>query len=211
MALTILPDLRASVRDWAKRQSLGDSLIHDFITLTETILNYGERDDAGGYVVSPLRVRDMETVGTVIVTDGSGSLPADFLEPVTVTNPSAVTNSIDYATGEWLANTYPTGQNPTNPAFYTIVGNRLYSTIDVNLPYYAKIPSLVADGQNWLLTKAPSAYLNGCLMQYSIWDKYPEAVVGYRGLMIAALGGLNASDINSRAGSMTRRASMPAM
>jgi hypothetical protein len=210
MALSSLIQLRSSVRDWAKRQSIGDSLIDDFVTLTESVFNYGERDDSGGYVVYPLRVRDMETVGTVTVTNGSGSLPADFLEPITVTNPSAVTNAIDYATGEWIANTYPTGQNTTDPHFYTIVGSNLYSTIDVTIPYYAKIPSLVADQQNWLLTKAPNAYLYGCLMQYSTWDKNAEQVAGYRSLMVNALGGLNYADVNSRAGSMTRRASMPA-
>jgi hypothetical protein len=152
----------------------------------------------------------METVGTVTVTSGSGPLPVDFLEPIAVTNPSGVTNAIDYATGEWIANAYPTGQNATDPHFYTIVGSTLYSTISVTLPYYAKIPSLVADGQNWLLTKAPNAYLYGCLMQYSTWDKNAEQVAGYRALMNNALGGLNYTDVNSRAGSFTRRSSMPA-
>jgi hypothetical protein len=47
-------------------------------------------------------------------------------------------------------------------------------------------------------------------MQYSTWDKNAEQVAGYRSLMVNALGGLNYADVNSRAGSMTRRASMPA-
>ena len=85
-------------------------------------MNYGERADDGSYLVYPLRVREMETIGTVTVTGGAGSLPADFLEPIAVTNPSGVTNAIDYATGEWIANAYPTGQNATDPHFYTIVG-----------------------------------------------------------------------------------------
>jgi hypothetical protein len=39
MALSSLTELRASVRDWAKRQSIGDALINDFVTLAESILN----------------------------------------------------------------------------------------------------------------------------------------------------------------------------
>jgi hypothetical protein len=48
------------------------------------------------------------------------------------------------------------------------------------------------------------------LAQYAAYDKDPEKYSGYRQLMNNALGGLNYADVNSRAGSMTRRASMPA-
>lgn len=211
MSLSSLTELRASVRDWAKRQSIGDALINDFVTLAEVAFNHGEKADDGSFLMYPLRTRDMETTATILVTDGVGSLPADFLEPVGVANPSAVTNSIDYATGSWIADTFPTGQNTTDPSFYTIVGSSVYCPIDVTIAYYQKIPSLVADQQNWLLSKAPSAYLYACLQAYSTWDKNPEAVAGYRSLCMNALGGLNMADINSRAGSFTRRASMVAM
>jgi hypothetical protein len=208
MTLSTLAELRASVRDWAKRSSLGDSLIHDFVTMTETALNNGERADDGTYLVFPLRVRDMETIATLTVTDGAATLPSDFLEAITVRNPGEVTYSLQYVTPEFMADRYPTGQNTVSPADYTIVGSTLYSPIDLELRYYARIPPLVADGTNWLLQKAPNVYLYGCLSAYSAFDKDPEKYTGYRQLMNAALGGLNAADVNSRAGSMTRRASM---
>ena len=80
------------------------------------------------------------------------------------------------------------------------------------MTYYAKITALagVASATNWLLTKSPNAYLYGGLMQYSIWNRNAENVAYYRGLMMGALSGLSYSDINSRAGTLTRRAAMPA-
>ena len=53
-----------------------------------------------------------------------------------------------------------------------LVGDTIYCPVDVEMTYYQRIPSLVADSANWLLT-APTAYLYGCLQQYSIWDKDP--------------------------------------
>jgi hypothetical protein len=211
MAINSLSELRSSCRDWAKRSSLGDELINTFVTLTETTFALGERADDGSYLVQPVRVRQMETVTTLVVANGAATLPSDFLEAITVRNPGDVTYSLQFITPEYMADRYPTGQNTVSPADYTIVGSTLYSPIDLELRYYARIPSLVGDGTNWMIQQVPGAYLFGCLSQYSAWDKDPEKYAGYRQLMNVALGGLNASDINSRAGSMTRRASMPAM
>jgi hypothetical protein len=113
-------------------------------------------------------------------------------------------------TSEWEADAYPTGQASVSPSFYKIVGNTIYCPVDLELTYYQRIPSLVADQTNWLLSAAPTAYLYGCLAAYSVWDKNPELVTGYRSLMANVLGGLGLADQNSRAGSFTRRSSMPA-
>lgn len=210
MAIGTLTELRAATRDFAKRQSIGDSLIDTFVVMTETAIQNGERADDGSYLLQPLRVRAMEAVATIAVTDGAGDLPEDFLEPIAVRLSSAVTNSVQYVTSEWDADAYPTGQASVSPSFYKLVGNTIYCPVDLELTYYQRIPSLVADGANWLLQAAPSAYLYGCLQQYSIWDKNAEQVAGYRSLVANVLGGLGLADVNSRAGSMTRRASMPA-
>jgi hypothetical protein len=204
MALTNLTELYTSIKDWAVRADLSDTLLADFVTLTEGTLNHGSGD------VPSLRVRDMETTATVTMTSGTGTLPTDFLEAIKVTDPGDITRDIQYATPDWIDENYPTGQDATYPFFYTIIGDQLLCPIDVSLTYYARIPSLVGDSMNWLMTKAPSVYLNGALMQYSIYDKDAEKAVGYRGLMLSALAGLQASDLNSRAGHLVRRAGMTA-
>lgn len=200
--------LRSSIKDWAERDSLSDDLVKDFVVLTEAVFNYG--DDPNG--VKPLRTRDMETTATVTMTSGVGDLPTDFLEAIKVKDPGGTTRTIRYATPDWLDENYPSGQDGTYPEFYTVIGTSLLCPIDVSLTYYAAIDTITGnDGAyNWLLTKAPSAYLYGGLMQYSIYNKNPEAAAGYRSLMINALGGLNTQDIMSSAGQYVRRAGMTA-
>lgn len=209
MSLANFGDVKSAIKQWAKRDSLTDSILTDFVTLTESILNYGERDDSGGYRVNPLRVRDMETTATVTVSSGSGSLPSDYLEMIKVTDPGDTTRDIKYAAPDWIDENFPTGQDATYPDFYTIRGSTLICPITVGITYYEKIDTITTSDSttNWLLTKAPNAYLYGGLMQYSIYDKNPEATGGYRTLMANALGGLGFADLNSRAGALTKRAS----
>jgi hypothetical protein len=208
MSFATYSALRSSIKDWAERDSLSDDLVKDFVVLTESVFNYG--DDPNG--VKPLRVRDMETTATVTMTSGVGDLPTDFLEAIKVKDPGSVTRDIQYATPDWLDENYPTGQDETYPTFYTIIGSQLVCPIDVSLTYYAKIETVTGnDGAvNWLLTKAPNAYLYGGLMHYSIYSKNPEAAVGYRAMMIGALFGLQAQDVQSIAGRFARRAGMVA-
>lgn len=212
MALTTYSELRASIRDWAERSELSDALILDFVTMCESVFNNGERDETGGYLVRPLRVRDMETTATVTMTGGAGALPTDFLEAIKVKDPGGITRDIKYAPPDWLDENYPSGQDDSYPTYYTIIGTTIYCPIDVSLTYYAKISTITGSdgGTNWLLAKAPNAYLYGGLMQYSVYNKNPGAAAGYRSLMVNALGGLGYSDLNSRAGHMVRRASMTA-
>lgn len=204
MALANFGQLKSSIKQWAKRNSLTDAILTDFVTLTESMFNYGDAEND----IKPLRVRDMETTATVTVSSGSGSLPSDFLEMIKVTDPGDTTRDIKYAPPDWIDENFPTGQDGTYPDFYTIRGSTLLCPITVGITYYEKIDTITAedDDTNWLLTKAPNAYLYGGLMQYSIYDKNPESVVYYRGLMANALGALGYSDLNSRAGAMTKRA-----
>lgn len=212
MALTSYSGLRSSIKDWAERTGLSDDLVKDFVVLTESIFNYGEKDESGGYLVRPVRTRDMETTAAITMTSGAGDLPTGFLEAIKVKDPGGTTRTIRYATPDWLDENYPSGQDGTYPEFYTVIGSSLLCPIDVSLTYYAAIDTITGnDGAyNWLLTKAPSAYLYGGLMQYSIYNKNPEAAAGYRSLMINALGGLNTQDIMSSAGQYVRRAGMTA-
>jgi hypothetical protein len=208
MSLSNFGQLKSALKQWAKRGSLSDAVLTDFVTLTESVFNYGD----GANDIAPLRVRDMEATATVTVTGGSGALPADFLEAIKVKDPGSTTRDIKYAPPDWIDENFPTGQDSTYPDFYTIVGSTLYCPITVSLTYYEKIDTITTDDAttNWLLTKAPNAYLYGGLMQYSIYDKNPENVVYYRGLMANALASLGYSDLNSRAGQMTRRSAVPA-
>lgn len=212
MPLSNYSELRSAIKDWAERSSLDDALVKDFVALTEGIFNYGEKDSGGNWLTRPLRVRDMETTATVTVSSGEGPLPGGYLEAIKVKDPGSITRDIKYAPPDWLDENYPSGQDSTYPNFYTIIGSTLFCPISVGLTYYAEIDTVTESetGVNWLLTKAPNAYLYGGLVQYAIYNKNPEATAGYRSLMHAALNGLHGADLNSRAGAMVRRSGMPA-
>jgi len=150
----------------------------------------------------------MEKTATVTVTSGAGDLPEDFLEAIKVKDPADTTRNIEYAPGEWIDQSFPTGQDDTYPNYYTIIGTQLVCPISVSLTYYRTIPTITTaeDGTNWLLAAAPNVYLWGGLMQYSVYSKNPENVVHYRALMSNALSGLRRADLNARAGMVTKRA-----
>ena len=156
----------------------------------------------------PLRVRDMESgPATITVAGNSGALPEGFLEAKRVTR-SSDGGVVDYLTQEAYAGRYPNGDKGT-PANYTIIGANIIVGADVALVYYARIPTLVGGGDaatNWLLGKAPNAYLYGALYHYAIYAKQLDKASGYFELMRRALAALNVANVFSPAGSMAVRA-----
>lgn len=206
MAIGTFGELKAAIADWAARTDIPSTTLANFVTLAETMFNYGDADAE----FDPLRCRQMETTATVSVTSGEGDLPEDFLEVIKVKDPGDTTRDITYAPPDWLDQNFPTGQDGTYPNFYTIIGDSLICPIDVSLTYYAKIPTIASgadDQTNWLIVASPNAYLFGGLMQYSVWSRNTENVVYFRTLMANAVAGLQRSNISSKAGHLERRAS----
>ena len=203
MTIATHAQLKTSIADWAARPELADTLLTDFVTLTEAMFNNGDQS----IDFPPLRARQMEETATVTVSGGTGDLPSDFLEAIKVKDPGDTTRNIEFATPDWIDENFPTGQDGTYPSFYTIIGDQLICPISVSLTYYQSIPTLTtgASTTNWLLTAAPNAYLWGGLMQYSIYSKNAENVGYYRTLLVGALSGIQRSSIGSKAGRLTRR------
>ncbi len=207
MAITTRAELVTAIQTWAVRPDFGAATVYDFITLTEGIFNNGDGTPGGQDYIAPLRTRDMITVGTTVtITAGQGTLPTDFLAPEVAGTSS---RTLTYVTPTWYTENYPTGQS-SEPVFYTIVGSLILCGADVVLSYYAKIPDLATTDPNWLLTKAPNAYLHGGLYHLNIFDKNGTAAGVHRSLMASAMAGLQGSDMASTAFSPSRRASMVA-
>ncbi len=207
MTITSKAELITAIQTWAVRPDFSSAQCDDFIVLTEGIFNFGDGKPGTDDYIAPLRCREMITIGaTVTITSGSGTLPSDFREAIRC---STSTRTLQYAPPDWYSENYPTGQS-SEPAFYTIIGTTLYSGADVTLDYYAKIPNLAVTDPNWLLTKAPNAYLHGGLYYLNIFDKNGDAAGVHRGLMAAAMAGLQGSDMTSIIVTPQRRASMVA-
>lgn len=116
----------------------------------------------------PVRIKEMETVETLAVTNGEAPLPADWLG----------FNRLSWSGGQKSVPVYiPPAEfrmrlgsdAGSAPILYTIEGSKLYTlpivTGMLNVAYYKRLTPLVADAStNAILTTAPDVYFNGVLM-----------------------------------------------
>lgn len=148
-----------------------------------------------------LRIADMEKSDTVALTDGDGALPVDFLEAREVLTPDGFT------IGAWslqaLTDRYR--NRGGYPQGYAVVGSTIMArpttSGNLTITYYAKIPTLsIANPTNWLLEKAPDAYLYALVEEIAIWAKDADSAGAARQLKEMAMAGLTLADNRARWG-----------
>jgi hypothetical protein len=187
MALTNYTTLQASISDWLADSTL-TSVIPDFIQLAEAGFN------------KTLRTRSQITVSTISLTDGSASLPSDFLEAKTVIYRSNPDINLEYAVNGFDADMNPYGSSGM-PSAFTIVGSTIKVmpklTGDVELTYFAKIPALASNSTNWLLTNHPAAYLFGSLLEAGKYKRSQEVMTVAASYLKDELDKISASDMPS--------------
>lgn len=208
MSLANYTDLLASVADRAARSDL-TSVIPDFVSLTEAMIQYGD----AGQDIEPLRIREMEAKATTAPSSGDITLATDFLEMKRVTYTSNPRVVLEYASPETLDGLYGT-TDAGCPAFFTVIGSTLSirptGSSSVEYTYYQKIPGLQANATNWLMTKAPTVYLYGCMFHEGVYSQNPQSAAAYLGLYRNAILGLERADHMIKGGSFAVRASSPA-
>ncbi|MEX2741087.1 hypothetical protein AB3480_06520 [Rhizobium mongolense] len=148
-----------------------------------------------------LRTADMEKPGTVVLTNGDGALPDDFLEAREVLTPDG------YTIGAWSLSALTDRYRNRGgyPQGYAVVGSTIMarptSNGSLTMTYYARIPGLSIDNPtNWLLLKAPDAYLYALVEEIGIWAKDTDAVGAARSMKEMALAGLTLADNRLRWG-----------
>jgi hypothetical protein len=178
MPLSTYPDLQAAVADWLARSDLTAN-IPDFIRLAEARLNL------------VLRCREMTATAGLTPTSGICTLPGDFVEALAVVadaGPSAVLEAVPLTWADQQFPTYPSGV----PRYYALYGASLKTypqcSATVTLTYLQLLPPLAANATNWLLAKAPGAYLYGALLEaapfldgdprIAIWSQVWERITG---------------------------------
>lgn len=191
MALSTYLQLQAAVARHLDREDsdfLSD--IPDLITLCEERINNG---DATGW---GLRVADMETQAVLTPdADGYADLPADYLQMRAVDGGSQ-------GNTPFTRDFYDTQSAGISRSF-TIIGDRIRFARGFSGPtgiiYYAKIPALSeANPTNWLLTKAPSAYLYGTLLASAPYESDDARLQTWLALYTSAIAGLKATDVGAR-------------
>jgi hypothetical protein len=182
MAITNYGQLKTAVADWLNRDDL-TAVIPTFIDLAHAKLN------------RRLRVREMLQRSTANVTTQYTSLPNGFLSmrniQLNVTTPKA----LEYLTSEQMDQERARGNTAREPVYYTILGETIEvfpspdASYEIELAYHKSLTALSADADtNWLLTKAPDAYLYGALLQAApylkdtaetgLWLQAHDMVVG---------------------------------
>lgn len=185
MAITTKDELISALGRWLDRSDL-TAQAADFIALAEAQMN------------RVLRVRQMESRSISNITPGDVfvSLPTDFLEEKSIkVSDGSCSWDLDPQPAEVLEAAPPRTGRPTH---YALVGDAIhyYPSPDGNysatLIYWARIPALTdAQPTNWLLTKAPDAYLYGALTHAGSYLEDDTGTASkFETLYGAAIGGL---------------------
>lgn len=195
MAITTHAQLLTAIADYTTRNDL-TSVDDDFVLMCESRLNYGSDDPV--FPTPPLRVRQMEERATASITGEYLALPTDFLQVKSLRLTSTaqprmlrplVTNNFDAQVDGSLGGT---------PFYYDIVGgelrfNPIATSGTVEMVYYEKLPPLVSNDPNWLLTASPNIYLNGCLLEAAIYIQEDRDIEKYGRIFSGLVHGMNTS------------------
>lgn len=165
MALANYADLLVSLANWSKRTDLTD-IGPDLVTLAEA------------RIARDVRVRAMVFADTLqtVAGDQKLALQGDYLETknivISSTTPAC---PLSFMTPEHLSRAYPANYQSGQPTSYTVVGSDIWfgptpdDVYDVAFDYYAKLPGLQANSENWLMTNAPGVYLSACMAELSVF------------------------------------------
>jgi len=172
MALANYTDLLASVANWAHRSDLG-AVLPDFVTMAEARIS---RD---------LRLRKQISTSSLSCIAGTCevAIPADWLEfeNLSVIDAGDTKRQLTYVPLEHIVTKYDSSFTGL-PTLYTIEGDNLLlaptpdAAYSVEAIYYARFPSIITNGTNWLLTNHPSIYLAAVLIEVFFYTQNAEQI-----------------------------------
>lgn len=185
-------ELQTALADWSARSDL-TSFLPSFIEFSTAMFNQGQ----GG--VSPLRLREMMAITSLVPASGVCTLPSDYLQYRRVVELASRRRDLQYVTPTYADQEYSDRASGLSSDF-TIIGSSLYmfplSSNNIELTYYQAIPNLSdAAPTNWLLTKQPNLYLHAGLMQLAMFTKDNDLFSRSAALVTALIDGLNSSDL----------------
>lgn len=188
MALASYANLQTALQTWSERTDLSSNVV-DFITLAESRIN------------KRLRVRDMETRSTIVVSSNEYALPSDYRGWRRVTALTSPRTKLDFIEPDKAEELYPDRASGT-PSHFTVETSKIvvfpYTTSSIQLVYYAAVPALASTDPNWLLTKYPDIYLYGGLLELWTFAEDEAEQVKYAALFEKAIADAEAADRRDR-------------
>jgi hypothetical protein len=163
MAIANYSELKTEVSDFSHRTDL-TSKMDTFTALAEAVIN------------KDLRSLDMEKRLEITFDDPFYDLPADYMEyralqidnagarcPIKQYSPQQLDSLYSRATGTVSGFAIHGGQMELRPA------PSVSATVDGELTYYARVPTLVTNSTNDILTKFPMIYLSAMMIQVYLY------------------------------------------
>ena len=197
MAIADYAQLQDSLKAWLwDREDLAGR-VPDFVSMCEADLN------------DELRVAQMEGSAVVTLTNGSGPLPADYLQWRRVMTQDSPVRVLEYADPAWAEDHFQ-GSPASLSWFFTIVWTTIQtyptSIPNLTLSYYKKIPALSSSNvTNWLLARKPQVYLYGSLVHAAPFLDDDDRLQTYGALRKVAIESLTGSDRLARYGKSVQR------
>lgn len=197
-AITDLASLKAAVLDYLDRPDL-DAAFAGWVPLAESHFN------------AMLRAREMEAATAPSTLAAAADLPADFVEWI----------GVEWSgSGRTARPTFAEANSPEarfrhrpggDPQYFTVQAGKVRMVPAkpgaIVLTYYAALPALGPDRpSNWLLARAPDAYLYGVLAEAYLYDKNAGAAQAHAALMLQVLQALGIKADTAKVGKRPSRA-----
>lgn len=196
MTIATYDDLRKQVITWSHRDDI-DVLFPTFVQLAETEM-YSDNSQH-----KAISLRDMETIQTTTTSTGKYLSLPDGFESSRSVRLQLDYGEIRYNSPEQMRRYQYTGQ----PQFFTIVGNEIEFDRVPDQEYTIEIqiftrPNDLTELQptNSVLTKYPTVYLYGVLVQVFTWAQDDQQAIKYDNLFANAISGANVSENKGRFG-----------
>jgi hypothetical protein len=149
-----------------------------------------------GSTMQPLRVREIETIDTITMATGVGTLPTTFLEAIRVVEAATPRRPLTYISPEQADIDYASRPSGSGQ-FYTIIGSSIYGyprgSTSFELTHYAMPTTINGDGAvvDTILTAYPMIYLAGVLamVAYNLDDN--EKMTKHLAMLKGAVGAAN--------------------
>lgn len=189
--ITDFDTLKAAVADFTNRTDL-TAQMDTFVQLAEATFN------------RTLRMQDQQTAIDLDIVDGAVTLPAEVAELISVAVREDTDRRLPYVTvAEYLDRGEMGSSGPATG--YTLQGRQLLlvpgagNATQLRLRYFAKLAPLSSTTpSNWLLERAPDAYLYGTCAQVAAYLRDTEAAQQWEGAKAAVLQAEIEADRNAR-------------
>jgi hypothetical protein len=198
VSISTYTSLASAVPEWMARAGDTDigARFDDLLALHEERMYFGTAALDGVLpAFEPLRIREMETANSSFALAATVAQPTGFLELIEAKLTSPI-QPLDIV-AEGVIDGYR-DQSAATPKLIAVSGTNFRvwpdpgSSYTAVLRYFAKLTTPSAtNSTNWILTNAPSVYLNGCLLQAALYISDLDAAKVFGSMYAASVKGLN--------------------